>query len=87
MCTIADAKVRQNYNCYNVYFNECLRLCLHISLLLSGCGQAHLYTELLTCQSHLLQESLAGVQTGVSCSSSQSGSIYIALPVPAVTAS
>ena len=26
MCTIADAKVRQNYNCYNVYFNECLRL-------------------------------------------------------------
>ena len=25
MCTIADAKVRQNYNCYNVYFNECLR--------------------------------------------------------------
>ena len=24
MCTIADAKVRQNYNCYNVYFNECL---------------------------------------------------------------
>jgi hypothetical protein len=26
MCTIADAKVRQNYNCYNVYFNECLPL-------------------------------------------------------------
>ena len=24
MCTIADAKVRQNYNCYNVYFYECL---------------------------------------------------------------
>jgi hypothetical protein len=30
MCTIADAKVRQNYNCYNVYFNECL---LNISLI------------------------------------------------------
>ena len=26
MCTIADAKVRQNYNCYNVYFNECLQI-------------------------------------------------------------
>ena len=26
MCTIADAKVRQNYNCYNVYFYECLRV-------------------------------------------------------------
>lgn len=25
MCTIADAKVRQNYNCYNVYFYECLQ--------------------------------------------------------------
>ena len=24
MCTIAGAKVRLNYNCYNVYFNECL---------------------------------------------------------------
>ncbi len=24
MCTIANAKVRQNYNCYNVYFYECL---------------------------------------------------------------
>ena len=32
MCTIADAKVRQNYNCYNVYFNECLRQ-IHIILL------------------------------------------------------
>ena len=39
-------------------------MCLHLSLLLSGCGQPHLYTELLTCQSHLLQESLAGVQNG-----------------------
>lgn len=26
VCTIADAKVQRNYNCYNVYFNECLRL-------------------------------------------------------------
>ena len=26
MCTIAVAKVQPNYNCYNVYFNECLRL-------------------------------------------------------------
>ena len=25
MCTIADAKVQRNYNCYNVYFNECLQ--------------------------------------------------------------
>ena len=24
MCTIADAKVQRNYNCYNVYFYECL---------------------------------------------------------------
>ena len=24
MCTIADAKVQINYNCYNVYFYECL---------------------------------------------------------------
>ena len=24
MCTIAAAKVQRNYNCYNVYFNECL---------------------------------------------------------------
>ena len=24
MCTIALAKVQRNYNCYNVYFNECL---------------------------------------------------------------
>ena len=24
-CTIAGAKVQENYNCYNVYFNECLR--------------------------------------------------------------
>ena len=26
MRTIATAKVQRNYNCYNVYFNECLRL-------------------------------------------------------------
>ena len=26
MCTIATAKVQRNYNCYNVYFNECLRI-------------------------------------------------------------
>ena len=26
MCTIAIAKVQRYYNCYNVYFNECLRL-------------------------------------------------------------
>ena len=26
VCTIADAKVQRNYNCYNVYFNECLPL-------------------------------------------------------------
>ena len=25
MCTIALAKVQRNYNCYNVYFYECLR--------------------------------------------------------------
>ena len=25
MRTIATAKVQRNYNCYNVYFNECLR--------------------------------------------------------------
>lgn len=25
MCTIAGAKVQLNYNCYNVYLNECLR--------------------------------------------------------------
>ena len=25
MCTIATAKVQRNYNCYNVYFNGCLR--------------------------------------------------------------
>ena len=24
MCTIALAKVQRNYNCYNVYFYECL---------------------------------------------------------------
>jgi hypothetical protein len=28
MCTIAGAKVQLNYNCYNVYLNECLR-CFH----------------------------------------------------------
>ena len=27
VCTIADAKVQRNYNCYNVYFNECLQFC------------------------------------------------------------
>jgi len=27
MCTIALAKVQQNYNCYNVYFYECLPSC------------------------------------------------------------
>lgn len=26
MCTIAGAKVQLNYNCYNVYLNECLRI-------------------------------------------------------------
>ena len=26
MCTIAGAKVQLNYNCYNVYFYECLRI-------------------------------------------------------------
>ena len=26
MCTIALAKVQRNYNCYNVYFYECLRI-------------------------------------------------------------
>ena len=26
MCTIAGAKVQLNYNCYNVYFYECLPL-------------------------------------------------------------
>ena len=26
MCTIALAKVQRNYNCYNVYFYECLPL-------------------------------------------------------------
>ena len=26
MCTIALAKVQRNYNCYNVYFYECLLL-------------------------------------------------------------
>ena len=26
MRTIATAKVQRNYNCYNVYFNECLLL-------------------------------------------------------------
>ena len=26
MCTIAGAKVQLNYNCYNVYFNECLHI-------------------------------------------------------------
>ena len=25
MRTIATAKVQRNYNCYNVYFNECLQ--------------------------------------------------------------
>ena len=25
MRTIATAKVQRNHNCYNVYFNECLR--------------------------------------------------------------
>jgi transposase len=25
VCTIATAKVQLNYNCYNVYFNGCLR--------------------------------------------------------------
>ena len=28
MCTIATAKVQINYNCYNVYFYECLRKAL-----------------------------------------------------------
>ena len=30
MCTIAGAKVQRNYNCYNVYFNECLRTVHHV---------------------------------------------------------
>ena len=38
MCTIATAKVQRNYNCYNVYFNECL-LPNHVHLLLSPIGE------------------------------------------------
>ena len=30
MCTIADAKVQLNYNYYNVYFYECLRIYLRL---------------------------------------------------------
>ena len=29
MGTIATAKVQINYNCYNVYFYECLRIFYH----------------------------------------------------------
>ena len=35
MCTIAGAKVQRNYNCYNVYFYECLLL-FHTPLEESG---------------------------------------------------
>ena len=30
MRTIATAKVQRNYNCYNVYFNECLHIIILI---------------------------------------------------------
>ena len=33
MCTIADAKVQRNYNCYNVYFYECLRIFLKLNII------------------------------------------------------
>ena len=36
MCTIAGAKVQLNYNCYNVYFYECL---------LNTCTQSNAYME------------------------------------------
>ena len=32
MCTIATAKVQINYNCYNVYFYECLRFSLWLAI-------------------------------------------------------
>jgi len=32
MRTIATAKVQRNYNCYNVYFNECLPFCYMLIL-------------------------------------------------------
>ena len=37
MCTIATAKVLQNYNCYNVYFYECL-LCKKLKTVMTACG-------------------------------------------------
>ena len=33
MCTIAGAKVQRNYNCYNVYFYECLQFIHLIELM------------------------------------------------------
>ena len=36
MCTIATAKVLQNYNCYNVYFYECL-LIFHKEIYAMAC--------------------------------------------------
>ena len=41
MCTIADAKVRQNYNCYNVYFNECLLRRIQILVKIDGAKACH----------------------------------------------
>jgi len=38
MCTIALAKVQRNYNCYNVYFYECLLL--NVGFLLLSCVPA-----------------------------------------------
>jgi len=36
MRTIATAKVQRNYNCYNVYFNECLRIKKDIALFIES---------------------------------------------------
>ena len=54
---------------------------LLIGFHLNDGGQAHLNTELLTRQAHLLQETFAGVHTGIGSGSRQTTCIDVALPV------
>ena len=54
---------------------------LLVSLLFGWCGKTGLATIFEACQTHLFQEALAGVQTGIGGRGSQATSIDVALPV------
>ena len=47
MRTIATAKVQRNYNCYNVYFNECLLSFLFSSERWGSCSVVNACLKLL----------------------------------------